>query len=1000
MQTSPSSHFAVVLVLTHPFTGSQVSSVHGLPSSQLCVLPATHLPAAQASPTVQALLSLHFAVFGSLLQPPLALQISVVQGLLSSQGAGFPAVQAPPLQTSPVVQTLPSSQGAVLFAFTHPVVPPAPVALQLSVVQGLPSSQLFGWPPPHLPAVQISPVVQRLPSSHAPLFAVCTQPAVLLQLSVVQAFLSSQSVTPAPAQPPLAQVSPVLQGLPSSHAPLLGVCTQPALASHVSVVQGLPSSHFSAAPPLQTPPLHASFSVQPLPSLQDAMLLVAVQPLLGSQASSVQILPSSQATLAPPIQAPPAHTSFVVQASPSLQTAVFATTLQPAFASQLSVVHGLPSSHVTAAPPLHAPPAHTSFVVQTSPSLQGRSFAALLQPPAASQVSVVQGFLSSQGAGFPAVQTPALQRSSVVQALPSSQGAVLLVLLQPPLGSHASVVQGLASSHGTALPPPQLPAAQVSPAVQALPSSQGLLVPTLVQPVFGSQASAVQGLPSSHCGAAPPAQAPDLQASFSVQALPSLQGKVFAALVQPPLASQVSVVQGLPSSQGAGLPATQMPSLQASTVVHTLPSSHVEELFFVTQPVLASQLSSVHGFASSQVTVAPPLQVPPLHKSFVVHASPSSQLPSVAADLQPVFGSQLSVVHGLPSSQFTAAPPTHAPFAQASLPVHALPSEHPPVAGAVAQPVVGLQLSIVQGLPSSHDTAVPAHLPPAQVSLVVQVLPSSHAAVFCAVTQPVFGSQLSVVQGSPSSHALAPAPLQLPASHASGLVQGSPSSHGAVLFALLQPPPLSHVSVVQGLLSSHGAGLVALHTPPVHVSPVVQALPSSHAAELAACWQPVFGSQLSSVHGLLSSQAFCVAPATHVPPAQLSPSVQRLSSLQSLPPGTPTQPKPALQVSSVQGLPSSQATGVPPPQTPAAQAPPTLHLLPSSHFTPSGAAKVWHLLETQAAIAHTTSVLQSAALVQVVVAGQFGIAAWLQAPVAASQASSVHTSLSSQSAAL
>jgi hypothetical protein len=35
----------------------------------------------------------------------------------------------------------------------------------------------------------------------------------------------------------------------------------------------------------------------------------------------------------------------------------------------------------------------------------------------------------------------------------------------------------------------------------------------------------------------------------------------------------------------------------------------------------------------------------------------------------------------------------------------------------------------------------------------------------------------------------------------------------------------------------------------------VQALPSSHGAVLFACWQPAFGSQLSSVQGFPSSQS-------------------------------------------------------------------------------------------------------------------------------------------------
>jgi len=64
---------------------------------------------------------------------------------------------------------------------------------------------------------------------------------------------------------------------------------------------------------------------------------------------------------------------------------------------------------------------------------------------------------------------------------------------------------------------------QVSPLVQALPSLQepGWLANTHA-PVLGSQVSAVQGLPSSH-GVAVPVQVVPVQASASVHGLPSSQ---------------------------------------------------------------------------------------------------------------------------------------------------------------------------------------------------------------------------------------------------------------------------------------------------------------------------------------------------------------------------------------------------------------------------------------------------------------------------------------------
>ena len=60
--------------------------------------------------------------------------------------------------------------------------------------------------------------------------------------------------------------------------------------------------------------------------------------------------------------------------------------------------------------------------------------------------------------------------------------------------------------------------------VQALSSLQGAVLLALTQPVPTSQLSLVQLLLSLQLGAGPPAQAPALQASAVVQALPSLHG--------------------------------------------------------------------------------------------------------------------------------------------------------------------------------------------------------------------------------------------------------------------------------------------------------------------------------------------------------------------------------------------------------------------------------------------------------------------------------------------
>ena len=106
-----------------------------------------------------------------------------------------------------------------------------------------------------------------------------------------------------------------------------------------------------------------------------------VQPLAALQLSSVQTLPSSQLIVWPLMQEPPWQVSPEVQALPSLQTATFALCWQPLVGSQLSLVHGLVSSQLTALPAWQAPLLQVSPTVQTLPSLQGTVLLADLQPP-------------------------------------------------------------------------------------------------------------------------------------------------------------------------------------------------------------------------------------------------------------------------------------------------------------------------------------------------------------------------------------------------------------------------------------------------------------------------------------------------------------------------------------------------------------------------------------------------------------------------------------------
>jgi hypothetical protein len=88
-------------------------------------------------------------------------------------------------------------------------------------------------------------------------------------------------------------------------------------------------------------------------------------------------------------------------------------------------------------------------VVHALPSSHGTG--ALTQPVDGLQLSVVQGFMSSQFVGGFSQQPSAVHTSSV-HKLPSAQSAGVMhsgVFTQPVRGSQESVVQGFLSSQGT-----------------------------------------------------------------------------------------------------------------------------------------------------------------------------------------------------------------------------------------------------------------------------------------------------------------------------------------------------------------------------------------------------------------------------------------------------------------------------------------------------------------------------------------------------------------------
>ncbi len=269
--------------------------------------------------------------------------------------------------------------------------------------------------------------------------------------------------------------------------------------------------------------------------------------------------PSLQSLGGPGTHLPSAHVSFAVQALLSVQPALLNKKVQPDVATHKSSVQGLPSLQLRTFPAVHAPPAHTSAVVQAFPSEHGRSFALCVQPLVGAHASVVQAFWSSHEVLAPGKQTPPPQWSPVVHALVSSHGEALARKTQPVVGAHESFVHGLPSLHAMKGPLAHAPAAHVSPCVQTSPSLHDALLFVALQPPTASHDSVVHGLPSSQvlgfCGLHTPPE----QASPSVQLLLSEQGAVLATNVQPLPGAQLSSVHGLPSEHARVPPAAQLP---------------------------------------------------------------------------------------------------------------------------------------------------------------------------------------------------------------------------------------------------------------------------------------------------------------------------------------------------------------------------------------------------------------------------------------------------------
>src|SRR5205085_1222763 len=161
------------------------------------------------------------------------------------------------------VQGLPSSVGPVIGVWN---IPP-PIELHPSAVQTLLSLVGVAVPGTNVPLLQLSPVVHALLSSVGPVNGVWNIPPGVEQPSVVQILLSVVGVAPPGTNVPLLHLSPVVQGLPSSVGPVIGVWNIPPLPeSQPSVVQILLSVVGVADPGTNTPLLQLSPVVQALPS--------------------------------------------------------------------------------------------------------------------------------------------------------------------------------------------------------------------------------------------------------------------------------------------------------------------------------------------------------------------------------------------------------------------------------------------------------------------------------------------------------------------------------------------------------------------------------------------------------------------------------------------------------------------------------------------------------------------------------------------------------------
>jgi hypothetical protein len=177
--------------------------------------------------------------------------------------------------------------------------------------------------------------------------------------------------------------------------------------------------------------------------------------------------------------------------------------------------------------------------------------------------------------------------------------------------------------------------------VQGLPSLQSVLtvqgthpgIAVCVQPLTALQPSTVHALPSLQLGAVPGRQVPTWHVSVPLHWSASTHGVplVTGVCLQPTAGSQVSAMQGLPSLQLGGTPATQTALWQVSVPLHLFASGQMVPFgtTVFAQPVTSSHVSSVHGFRSSQANrLTQPSATPQASKVQVMSSSHTAGTPA------------------------------------------------------------------------------------------------------------------------------------------------------------------------------------------------------------------------------------------------------------------------------------------------------------------------------------------------------------------------------------